>query len=409
DKGYRPFDRLTQFGGPMFGVFNKEEMDSIDHWLDWRIATQSVSVGSPFVSNFAPMPEYNSTTEGGLAIPPCSERVTAPVSWNRRTANLVRWLTDALPWHDRCHNRQLFHLLIQPDLTMDTLDQARLRVERVLKSAHRSTHGKNLFNPRGFDYSPAKFAQQIVQIHSQEIAKYKPLNAKPTLRREEYMWGIRQFAPAILVDGSWLQHLGEATNQDRRIQRLLFRIYAEELGEGIIDWNHPCIYRKLLEDLSIELPAVDSLEFAMHENFVDSAFDLPSYLLAISHFPRTYLPEILGLNLAIELSGLGGVYMRLAEELRFWKIDPLIISLHLAIDNLAGGHAAMACEAIQSYMDEVLNLGGTDMAENLWKRIGSGYRSLFTVTRAFKLALLMGFLKEFMPQRVVSLLSNLGK
>ena len=48
-KGQRLFDRLTGCDGPMFGVFDKEELDLIDAWLD----------EAPFVKNLDIM-EVNS-------------------------------------------------------------------------------------------------------------------------------------------------------------------------------------------------------------------------------------------------------------------------------------------------------------------------------------------------------------
>ena len=379
--GQRWFDRLVQFGGPMFGVFAQAEMQLINAWLDQLSTSPTAEVAIPPGAEWSGKPM------------PATQR-----EWVDPAMAKFGWKFCFIPSRFRAiDNRRLFNRLINQDLSADTLFIAKRRVEQVLRGTQPIWQGKAKLNRRFFDYTPESFAQWIVQIHAQEVAKRKPFQAPPKLRKEEYLWLIRQFAPAILVDGCWLQHMGEAANQDRRVQRLLYRTYAEELGEGQIEWNHPKIYLDLLQGLGIDLPAIETVEFSSLPGFLDSAFDLPSYLLAISQFPRTYLPEILGLNLAIELSGLGGGYMQLAEELRYWNINPLIVTLHLSIDNLANGHAAMAAEAIQNYMDGLLTYGEAELRQQLWKRIWVGFLSLNAATRRLKWALVVAKLKQSMP------------
>ena len=436
-KGQRLFDRLTGSDGPMFGVFDKEELDLMNGWLDGVAQDDKMDIGE---SN--PMPTYMSMRidapddESAIRqptdnIPPrdvirtfmangrveLSSKIRPPrklslagggLGWGRSKTNDEKNINSTpSPRFDRIDNRTLFHLLINRDMEVKTQAAAQRWVRGILARTSTIHRGKAPFRELFFDYSPQTLAQRIVQLHTLEVSKHKPFQAPPKLRREEYIWGIRQFAPAILVDGCWLQHTGEAVSQDCRTQRLLFRIYAEELGGGIIDLNHRKIYRDLLDDLGIHLAPVEAIAFARDSSLLEAAFDLPCYLLAISQYPRTYFPEILGLNLAIELSGLGGDYMRLADELRYWNIEPRIVTLHLSIDNLAGGHAAMACEAIQLYMDEILSLGGVSMQNKIWQRVWSGYLSLNTVTRRFKWSLMLGFCRNFLPQRLFSVFQKL--
>ncbi|MDD5033707.1 MAG: iron-containing redox enzyme family protein [Methylococcaceae bacterium] len=371
EPGDRPFDRLTGFGGPMFGVFDRQEMEAINAWLDDAASKTAI-------------PSRTSLPATAPFLDPDGRKSALPFSSRR----------------ERFGSRDLFHRLINGDLRPQTQDAARRRVGKTLSCARRASSFPTSAHRRFFAYSPQDFARRIAQIHQAEIDRYRPLMPPPRLKREEYVWAIRQFAPAILVDGCWLQYLGEAIHQDKRIHRLLYRIYAEELGEGRVDWNHPKIYRDLLNELSIELPPTHSEEFAGHPGLLDCAFDLPAYLLAISRFPSTHLAEILGLNLAIELSGLGAGYLQLADELRYWNIDPLIVSLHLGIDNLAGGHAAMAAEAVQSYLDEIRELGGEAAVDRSWRRIWSAYLSLGTASRRFRWALMTRYCRRFIPWRI---------
>ena len=368
--GARPFDRLTGFGGPMFGVFDEQELGVIAAWLD-----NARDVGTTNVPNAA-----TAMTVESIATMP---KVRSTVSTS-----------------SHLNIRELFYHLINADLFPQVADLARRQVEVELARAARALRSSGPLRARFFAYTPEVFAERIRRIHDEEVARYRPFRPPPKLNYEEYVWGIRQFAPAILVDGCWLQHMGEAADQDDRVRRLLFRIYADELGCGEVRRNHPNVYRDLLGSLAIDLPPVDSEAFARHPGFLDAAFDLPVYLLGISLFPRSFKPEILGLNLAIELSGLGAGYMRLIDELRYWGIDPLIVSLHLSIDNLASGHAALAVEAVQLFLDEILANGGEGAVDASWRRIWRGYLSLGTATHRFKWALGLDFCRRFVPARI---------
>jgi hypothetical protein len=96
--------------------------------------------------------------------------------------------------------------------------------------------------------------------------------------------------------------------------------------------------------------------------------------------------------MAIELSGLGRVYLRLAEELKFWGINPAIVNVHISIDNVASGHAALAKKAIRLYLDEILAACGEAEMQKQWRRIYTGYRSLQIAGSRFKVALVINYL-----------------
>ena len=260
---------------------------------------------------------------------------------------------------------------------------ANRRVERVLTWA-------NVLNRLPLThYSPQAFDSYINSIYQHEVERYKPLGAKPNLPQNAYIWGIEQFAPTILTDGCWLQNVQQLDlSASHAIGALLHKIFQDELGNGIPAQNHPHIYQNLLESLNIKLPPIYSPDFVKHSGFLDSAFDIPVYLMAISMFPNAYLPELLGLNMAIEISGLGRVYLRLSEELKFWGIDSAIVDIHTSIDNLATGHSALAIKAIQTYLDVISANEGEPQLQAHWRRIHKGFCSLQTASKRFKFALI---------------------
>ena len=346
--------QLIAFDGPMFGVFTKQEVNTIVDWLENLHANQSTVSGAFFEDT------------------PPFQREQQPIP------SVIQNYT----------RRDLFYSLLNIDHSPEILPVAKKRVKRVLAGASQSIGRKNTDDLGLARYSHQAFEKRIQTLYQKEIKKYQRFKPPPKIGKKVYEWGILQFAPTILVDGCWLQSIARVDCWDSRVNSKLFQILVDEIGDGIPEQNHPNVYRKLLKSIDISLPPVDTRAFAQHSVFLDTAFDIPNYLLAISHFPKTFLPEIIGLNLAIELGGLGAVYQRLVDELEFWEIDSQIIRLHISIDNLASGHSAIATGVIMLYLDGILNQHGYEAMQDHWNRIRTGYNALGFVTQRFKLAIL---------------------
>ncbi len=184
-----------------------------------------------------------------------------------------------------------------------------------------------------------------------------------------------QAAPLVLIDGSWLQGGLGAGMIRTPIGRKLFHIFYEEVGCGNHDGHHANLYRSLLSEMGVSLPPFDSREFAHWSGFEDSTFEVPVIWLCLSHFPRRCLPEILGLNLAVELAGLGAGYMGARDVLRHYGFSTLFVDLHNAADNVSVGHTAWALDAIKTYMDEVAASQGLHALDAVWHRVWTGVRS----------------------------------
>lgn len=353
------FEKAIGFGGPMFGVFDKDETRLL---MDWFKAEDSPSCDR--LIDFQP---------------------DAPLAPTFPRRNRVVVLSE----------RQWFYKLLNEPLNPDETESLRLLLEKKLKASH---------SKPALDYAQEALEAYIFEIHQKEVARYRS-NRIPKLSKEEYAWFILQFSPTVLTDGCWLQKMGDAAYQDDALHRLLYKIYADELGFGHPDWNHANLFRDLLQSIGFTLPAIESQAFSSHSGFLDSAFDIPVYLLAIGCFPKSFLAEILGLNLAIELSGLGAGYMHLADDLRFLKINPAIVNLHLSIDNLANGHARLALKAIHCYLDDIRKNQGESAVQAHWHRIWAGYVSLKKTSNRFKIALAMGFCLRFLPKRIERFIS----
>ena len=265
-------------------------------------------------------------------------------------------------------------MLVQLESTLESPPSATAHLERVFRKA-------SWVNRLGFSrHLPRRYSLEALErcletAHRKSLDRY---HQKPTpLKRDLSFcrWLIRQWAPAILCDGAWLwsAHIPDRHTLD---QRLLAKTHLEEIGDGALEQNHPHIYRALMHQLELKLPSIVDPQFADDPLFRESAFHLPCLLLAMGLCSERYWPELIGLNLAIETSGLGAHYLRAIDVLRFLKLDPKIIELHLSIDNLSSGHSRWALQSVETLMLSSQSLGGDSLSNEIWARVRRGYAAL---------------------------------
>lgn len=194
--------------------------------------------------------------------------------------------------------------------------------------------------------------------------------------REQLIETSVQMAPMILIDGGWLQGFTDYTLASTEIGFSLFATYWDELGNSELSLNHPLIYRELLDEMGVQLPPTGSREFIDWSRFLDSSFAFPVYWLSISRFPQTFLPELLGMNLAIELTGVGGMYRKLHNLQSGHGFSTRFIDIHSTIDNVSTGHSAWASDAIDIFLSSITRTEGADGAAVAWQRVRNGYAAL---------------------------------
>lgn len=353
-----PLLALFDFNGPMFGVLNHEDIALLKRWLN---------------------------TGGSQSIEPPSNTGLSTQTVRNESQALCRQTIQ----FDRLSNRDFFYYLVNNEFYPEVIDSATGRVVRVLRLGR-------WFNKAPFkEYKHSRFDQFIETIYQQGITGYQPFKAPPRVSKATYIWGIEQLAPTILADGCWLQGVNRLQfSPYQEVGDLLQKIYSDEMGNGELLKNHPSIYRRLLTSLQIELPLVHTRAFSTHRGFLNSAFDIPVFLTALSLCGNRFLPELLGVNLAIELSGLGRQYMTLRDELKYWQINSAIVDVHIAIDNVATGHTALAREAITLYLDQVQIMQGSEVMNQHWRRIYQGYGALNTAGARFKAALVIHYMNK---------------
>jgi Iron-containing redox enzyme len=209
---------------------------------------------------------------------------------------------------------------------------------------------------------------RIRQLHGFEKDTTPPLHGQALV--DAYLCGY----PSICTDGSWLQGCANVANFHLESNQILFRIYREENGDGDFAKNHNYIGRQLLASMGGEFPRLTDLAFFKNQG-VRASFFGPCCNFALSINTQSFMPEVLGLNLAVEANGVGWKFRKGSTELRAAGFDPLLMDLHDTIDNFASGHTSMSKRAIVSYL-EAASKFGEDVVQSLWERIWHAYQGV---------------------------------
>ena len=347
----------TDFGGPMFGVFSKEEV----HWLE-QWTQEPGKAWEPSLVSALPQ-----TTVPPLMAPPAE--------------------TESPPSADRKTPRALYTALLNAESTRPPPPAARATIETMLRKA-RWLQAMGL-GPAPRSYSRPALDQLLERAEAKTTSPSRDRN--PSVDRPFCRWVIQQLAPAILVDGAWLSGIPGLQGGVDSWDLELIQILVDELGDGRDEWHHGNVYRSLLRKEGIALPDFRTPAFSENPMVLTSAFTLPVLLLAFGLEAKNYRPEILGLNLAIEFSGLGSSYQKAIRILEKNQMDPTILRLHLSIDNRASGHAGRACRALVLFLDEVKRLEGEAGCNRAWQRVLHGYLSLQVATLNLSLQILMRY------------------
>lgn len=227
-----------------------------------------------------------------------------------------------------------------------------------------------------------KFWLKKEHIENSSIANNKDSYIYPS--REEVIESSIQLAPLTLIDGAWLQGFTNITLSKTSVGFRLFQIYWDELGNGKIELNHPKIYRDSLLEMGVNLPQTGEYEFSQSSIIKNDSFLLPVYWLCLAKLPKSYLPEILGLNLAMELSGVGNGYVFAKAFLKKYNFSTRFVDLHNTIDNVISGHSAWALEAIDAYMESLSEHCDIEELNKYWERVQVGYKSLGLPPQTFE-------------------------
>ncbi|MDF9619786.1 iron-containing redox enzyme family protein [Pseudomonas entomophila] len=335
--------------GSMFGVFSGDDIAVVERW----------------VSTLAPTTERPTANAEGT--PP------TPVAVTLCEQALAQANRLALKKYRHLSLRALYPLFLQIDQAPDALPAARAFADAWLARHRLGLRREGLpFSP----YSHEALAQWLEAQHARQVQSYRPLVGAPEETREDIVADALSLAPLTLIDGAWLRQVVAPASVTTPIGALLYRTLIDELGQGDSALHHGNIYQQLLASMGQDVGSFVEPGFATARHFEDDDLRVPVFWLAISLFPQRYQPETLGLNLAMELSGVGGEYRRSADVLRHYGFSALFTDLHNTIDNVVSGHTAWAIEAIRQHLDDALQRGGEQEQARHWERIWVGYRAL---------------------------------
>ncbi|MGA4074182.1 iron-containing redox enzyme family protein [Ralstonia nicotianae] len=353
------FRNLLGEGGKMQGVFAPPEIESLKAHFRMLAAGEQPA------------------TEAGLA-----------ARWQDFLARDRQAALDTAPACADGHGsfRAAYSAILNAESRPASIEVARQVVERIASEFAKlrpSMEAQPLARP--FAYSRAEFERRIESLY------YFQAEQTQKLQLDLCDPGLRQlhiaFAPFALVDGCWLRYAG-AAELSRGVKARLFSIFADEVGNGRYEANHANIYRRLLADMGFEFAEAWHDAFAQDPRIPEQAYKVPSFLLAVGVCAQQYYPETLGINLAIEMSGLDGFYEAMIRNLEprglradFWRV-------HVSIDNFSSGHARQSVNAIAEHMASVLDRYGSDVADLVWTRIWTGFLTMIYLFRV-ELAVLM--------------------
>lgn len=335
--------------------------DILDNWHRIGVVMQAPAIdkpGDPLPADWYLEVEGRLTDTGLTPVVPFPNSMTGSVRGDASTL----------------YTRELFFKLLNAGDYPEVLTDARDYVEYWLKFAEDlSNDPKSPVDQSFFPYSEQEFENRLQLIYQEfvdDAAAADPGNDPLIRNRDDVVTRIIQLAPFNLTDGAWLRNVGRTGPMDQA-RAMLYSIYMDELGDGDISKNHCNIYRDLCHDAGYYPPPIESREFAFDPRFLDSAFDVPAFELAISHFSDEYYPEIIGMTLQLEWEVVELKGTR--DLLSYYGFDPHFYVMHIGIDNAENGHGRRAADAIRLYLENVYRAGGAPAVQRAWRRIWNGF------------------------------------
>lgn len=355
---------MTALDGAMFRVFSDAEIATISAWIDGLDATP-IAISRP-----AAMPAlWRGLGTGSVG----------PCRWWGARATIAAY--EALP--SRTVIRRILDVEKHPDVRVFALHhitRCLTRAQALLDPATSAAVSLPPGEPLDHDfvhlrpYTPEALDDLLAaQARLQQAGHAAWTRQRSFPPRAQVRADLAAGMPAGLIDGAWLQYLAASELLHDVATCYLFRIYDDELGNGVDPQHHGNILRDLLSELGVAQPDLVASDFTAYEAYADANCIIALIWLCISLFPKRLRPEILGLNLGIESWGVGGAFRISEATLRHHGLSPLLPRLHNAIDNYGDGHTGWAKHAIHRYLAQAFRAGGDPLRQHLWTRIWTGY------------------------------------
>lgn len=270
--------------------------------------------------------------------------------------------------------RELFYKLLNVGAFPEVVPSARAYVDAWLKWAEDFSNAPDTPDgQRFFPYTEQAFQNRLEIIYQElvdEAADFDPAADSQFNTYEQMCTYTIQWAPFNLIDGAWLRNIGRTGPIDE-VRALLYSVSMDELGDGVVSMNHCNIYRDLCHSIGYYPQPIESREFAYDPQFLDSAFTVPAFQLAISEFTEDYYPEIIGMTLMLEWEVVQLKQTR--DSMIYTGLDPHFYIMHIGIDNAVNGHGQRAADAVRLYLQNIRLTGGEADVQRAWRRIWNGF------------------------------------
>lgn len=328
--------------GPMFEAFTATEVQELREWI---AELEPARGPSP------PPPAPRLEPEGSYH----------PLQDEDSLARFAEARYSALAPHEL-----LFHLV-----NADRWPAIRLHARRHAESTLARIDATLASDPSLRDELKPAYSEQVVaELMARHHERNLQWRQQPQVALEARWQETLRAEPTLLpLDGCWLQGFIDVYRSGLEEYGWLFRIYASEQGDGNIDWNHNRIYRLCFAPDDVRARA-QTTSMELYDAYRDHFLGGVLLKVALSLHTRRFLPELLGLNLANEASGVGGTYLyyaqRFAQEGDVYRA--LDFSLHNCIDNYASGHTRWSIAAVQAFQARVEAVAPA-ATEEQWRRI----------------------------------------
>ncbi|WET76279.1 iron-containing redox enzyme family protein [Amycolatopsis sp. QT-25] len=348
------FLAATRFGGSMFGIFDEREAKVLADWI------ATVHKGAKPSITVRP-----NTVGDALAA-----RWSAAI----RDARPDDVVFDASPPSD---DRELFYRLVNIENHAATLQVAADRAERCFADAQvlfEHGAGGRYTDASFFEYDADALYARAEKIYWEKLVEpYEPLKEVPDA--DEVLFEQSTYQLTYLIDGAWLHRVGRLGRRERESDGMLFRIHADEMGNGDVRKNHLTLTRRAMVSQGRDLPHIRTEEFTDQDELPDDMYGFALQQLSMCLLPDRFYNEILGYNLAIEMFGSGEMRLHEIQKLRHHGFDDCYEQAHLTIDNFSAGHAKQAADIIVAYLDRVRRNSGEAAVAGEWRRVWRGYAS----------------------------------
>lgn len=270
--------------------------------------------------------------------------------------------------------RDLFYQLLNVNEYPEVRTDARAYADAWLKwSENYSNQSDTPAVQQFFKYTEHAFQDRLETIYQEladEAADFDPAGDGQFTTYDEMCTYTIQWAPFNLIDGAWLRNVGGTGPMDE-VGCLLYSVLMDERGDGVISKNHCNIYRDLCYSIGYYPQPIESYEFAHDPQFLDSAFTVPAFQLAISDATEEYYPEIIGMTLMLEWEVLQLKQTR--DSMIYTGLNPHFYVMHIGIDNAVNGHGQRAADAVRLYLQGMRAAGGDAAVQRAWRRIWNGF------------------------------------